>query len=164
MSSPVLLDQFADAARAFCDWAEGESAAEDIEAQTALRLLYRLFELAPQLPLTPNGDEEAEEITYEAWKAMFSRFGALPVNYYSECMDPLEVPSENVGIGDVADDLADIWSDLKQGLSLFDAGYVDTAVHEWRWRYQFHWGQHAAGALFVLQCWTLKQAQALKQF
>ncbi len=51
-----------------------------------------------------------------------------------------------------------------EGLSLFDAGHVDTAVYDWGWSYKFHWGRHVAGALFALHCWSLKNGQAQHQY
>ena len=49
--------------------------------------------------------------------------------------------------GWLTDDLFDIWSDLKDGLLLLDAGAKETDV-VWEWRFLFwaHWGGHAVGA------------------
>ena len=83
---------------------------------------------------------------------MFRRGAALPFNYYSKA-DPLEVPTDVVTIGDLADDLADIWRDLMAGLKLYEAGQIEDAATEWKARFDCHWGQHAADALAALQTW-----------
>jgi hypothetical protein len=51
----------------------------------------------------------------------------------------------------LADDLADIWADLKQGLLALDAGAPPEDV-TWEWRLLFyaHWGRHATVALRAL--------------
>jgi hypothetical protein len=49
----------------------------------------------------------------------------LPLNHYSTCFDPLIVPAEEPVVGSIPDDLADIWRDVKRGLALYEAGYVE---------------------------------------
>lgn len=150
------ISNFAESARAFCDWAEGDASSAEIEVETARRHLARLYALALGLPVADSDEAEPTEISGEAWKAVFKRFGCLPINYYSVCFNPLAVPAEEPCIGDLADDLADIWRDLKRGLSLFDSGHIEAAIFEWRDNFNIHWGRHAASALYVLQCWTLE--------
>ena len=82
----------------------------------------------------------------------YRRFGALPLNYYS-VVDPLVVPAGDSMTGDLADDLADIWRDLKSGCLVQERGDLDQAIAEWRWSYCTHRGAHAAAAQFVLQSW-----------
>ena len=62
---------------------------------------------------------------------MFTRFSALPVNYYGECLHRLQIESGETCLGDLADDLADIWRDVKRGLEVFDAGDIEGATIEW---------------------------------
>jgi hypothetical protein len=81
----------------------------------------------------------------------FRRFGSLPFNFYSECFNPLVVPAEEPVIADFADDLADIWRDVKPGLLLFRAG--DRAAGHWRFHFDVHWGHHATAAMYALQAW-----------
>ncbi len=47
--------------------------------------------------------------------------------------------------GSLADDLADIYYDVKQGLELY-AKAADDAVHFWKRSYRLHWGQHLVDA------------------
>jgi hypothetical protein len=145
------MTTFATAAQAFCTWAEAPSGDELSEALTARRLLARLYACALDLP--PSSPEsEAERPDASAWDAIYRRFAALPISYYSE-VDPLIVPAADNLTGDLADDLADIWSDLKVGVILQEAGKLDEAAHEWRWRFDAHWGQHAVSALHALHSW-----------
>lgn len=118
----------------------------------ALCHLTSLCRSALFLPDT-YGDEEAEEVSLESRKQIFRRFGILPFSYYANCFDPLVVPGEEPVVANVADDLSDIWGDLKSGLSLYDAGHLSAAAWEWRQMFLSHWGHHASGAIYALHCW-----------
>jgi hypothetical protein len=154
MTDPI--EPFAAAARAFCQWAESSPGDELSEALAARRLVADVYRLG--LDLRGQGFDRGDvpdPVNTEEWHTLFRRFGALPINYYS-IADPLVVPSEGSTIGDLADDLADIWSDLTVGLVLYDSGAREQAEHEWRWRFRAHWGDHAANALYALQSWIHK--------
>lgn len=58
-------------------------------------------------------------------------------------------------VGSLADDLADIWRDLRPGLDAMDAvqsaaADPETILWHWRWTFAYHWGRHAAAAIRVL--------------
>ena len=64
--------------------------------------------------------------------------------------DPLKSPPEDPVAGSPADDLADIWFDVKRGLLIFEAkGEAALADVQWSWKFSFetHWGRHATGAM-----------------
>lgn len=147
-----LEERFADTARRFCRWAESELQDSTSETRTARRLLAELYLQVIDLPEV-SADADAPEISQEQYQLVFKRFGALPFNYYSECFNPLVVPAEQPVTADLADDLADIWRDLKRGLALYESGDVEAAAWEWRFRFSAHWGHHACGALYALQTW-----------
>ena len=50
--------------------------------------------------------------------------------------------------GSLADDLTDIYCELKHGLRLLDANppQTDLALDGWRRSYKAHWGQHLVDA------------------
>ncbi len=55
-------------------------------------------------------------------------------------------------MGDVGDDLLDIYQDVRAGLVAFDSGEVSDAAWHWSFLYRIHWGRHAVGGLFALHC------------
>lgn len=130
---------FATAARIFCSWVESPPGEPSSEVVVALRHLMRLYRAALELPERFE-DFDAPRVSDEEWKVVFRRFGSLPFNYYAECFDPLTVPCEEPVVSDLADDLADIWRDIKAGLVLYETGHPDAAVWEWKQHFQFHWG------------------------
>lgn len=79
-----------------------------------------------------------------------ARVAMLPVGYYGSLLDPLAVPPGEAGVGDLADDLADVFADVLHGLRLFDRGAVEDAAWSWRLSLWTHWGEHAASAIRVL--------------
>jgi hypothetical protein len=54
-------------------------------------------------------------------------------------------------LGSIADDLADTWRDLKQGLLALESGSPEAdVVFSWRHDFTSHWGRHAVNALAAL--------------
>jgi hypothetical protein len=53
----------------------------------------------------------------------------------------------------VADDLADIYRDIKNGLWLHENRHSTEAIWEWKHSFNTHWGRHAVGALHALHCY-----------
>jgi hypothetical protein len=146
------LEVFYRTATEFCQWAECTPAGPDEEVATAVRLLSQLYAQALELPSLFD-EEDAPGLPHEEWVAIYKRFGALPFNYYATYSVPHDTQDPAPGIGDLADDLADIWRDLKGGLALYAQGNHAAAAWEWRDSFNIHWARHAAGALYALQCW-----------
>ena len=147
-----VVAAFAAAAEAYCAWAEGEPHNADEDAGLARLLLLDLCRAAIDLPAV-EADGNAPEISDDDYQRVFRRFGSLPFNYYSKCFDPLIVPAAEPVTADLADDLADIWRDVKRGLLLYREGHTDAAVWQWRFHFDIHWAHHATAALYALQSW-----------
>ena len=146
------LTDFSSTVQDFCSWVESTPASEIDEAKRALKLLAALYHQALNLS-APDTEEdiEAERISDDAWKKAYKRFGALPFNYYVSVFNPSEIDEEkSQTMGDLADDLADIYRDLKAGLHLFNKGYTREAAWEWKLHFNIHWGRHATSALHAL--------------
>lgn len=154
MTSP--LEVFADATERFCAWAEGAAGDNATEATTARFHLAQLYVAALGLR-DPTPDWDVEGPTDSEWELMHKRFGALPFQYYS-CVDPHAVPGEEPVVGDLADDLADIWRDLKLGLTAYRAGDRTAAEGIWLFNFVIHWGRHATDALLALHSWKSRDA------
>ena len=87
----------------------------------------------------------------------------LPLQYYSELFDPLPMPAtEEPVVGDIADDIADIadiFSDVLEGLRLFDRERVPDAVWQWAFGFQRHWGRHASCAIRTLHAYLAENCR-----
>lgn len=148
------LNDFAVAVRSYCDWAAstvalGSAKSEMLIAQRHLSSLYAMAVNVPQYEC----DWLERRPTDVEWSKTYKRFGELPVGYYGSICNPLEVPAGDAALGDLADDLADIWRDLKEGLSIFDEGHRNAAGWQWLESFSIHWGEHASRALAVVHFW-----------
>ena len=148
-------EEFVALVKEYCRWAESVPNNETEELKTAIRLVANLYSKVLELPKNGCGEEINESgISNEKWKKIFKRFGALPFNYYSEFFSPAKVAEEDPVTGDLADDLADIYRDLKEGLELYEEGHVTEAIWEWSQRFNTHWGRHASSALHALHAYA----------
>ena len=162
MCAEVLLFCMADPvehlsmiARNYCAWVEAPPLPEEAEVKTALRLLADLSSAIMATPSLGCGEDIAcERISGEEWGAIYKRFASLPFNYYLTLFSPAKLLEQEPVVGDLADDLADMYRDIKEGLWLFDHGHSVEAVWSWRDSFQTHWGRHATNALYVLHTWS----------
>jgi hypothetical protein len=150
LSSPVT--EFAELAQGYCTWCEGQSLGSDPELQAA-HWLARLYAAALVLPQAQSENEDGLPELPEAESAR-ARLNLAPFLgwYYRECFDPDPLLNEAPCMGDLGDDLLDIYKDIKEGLVLFDAGDANEALWHWSFLHKIHWGRHAVGALFALHC------------
>jgi hypothetical protein len=71
-------------------------------------------------------------------------------NLYWQVFDPTQ-DSEAIR-GSLADDIADIYRDIQEGLNLHnpELALQQDAICGWRLLYYSHWGQHAINALYTI--------------
>lgn len=141
--------RFAVTAEHYCAWAEHAPKSADGEVETAIRLLLDLMTRVIELPASDPDDEDDERPTHAEWNAVFRRFATLPFQYYATS-DPWDMEDKSVGVGDLHDDLADVWRDVRHGLNAYKAGRIDSASWQWSFSFRSHWGEHATEALRVL--------------
>lgn len=154
MNNSIIFYQLA---QQFCHWAENPPAGEE-NLDELLMMLGQLYQQARQLP-ERFGPEKAPSISHSEWHTMFKRFGSLPFNVYTRPFNPHNVEQEAFSVADLADDLADIWRELKPGVMLYEAGYIPAAVWHWQESFANHWGYHLVGAIYAIQFWLLLHPQ-----
>lgn len=121
---------------------------------------------AMRLPEVEAGEEvdSPVEVSNEQWRAMYQRIGQmLPwAGYYWEASYPFaedEVGSGAV-LGDLIDDLTDIWRDLQDGLLALGAGLAIGDVQaQWRRDYWLHWSHHALSAMRMLTLYLTERGR-----
>lgn len=158
MPHDIDVSPFAALARQFVAWCHapyGEKSA-GLMAQEALEQLVAVYAAGLQLqavdfhpaPDPPNRSPEQNS-------RLTKNLSALPFQLYWEVLEPLSPDCrQEPGCGDLQDDFLDICNDLSDGLWLFDHGHATAAAFHWHQMF-FHWGQHAANAMRVLQCFRL---------
>src|SRR5262249_47672920 len=163
LSSDPAVARFVQAARAYCVLIESPSPDRQGWAGSVLAALADLYAAAVALP-EPDLDEFGcvpvdQGMTHPEWEALWRRLRDVlgrPRRYRAYCA-PTEPPAagDEPVVGDLADDLADIYGDVKGGLLAWDAGgdegYLAEVVYGWKQPgFTSHWGVHAVGAMRAL--------------
>jgi hypothetical protein len=171
MDSPDLKEianRFSAIARTFC------AAVEDAERSDRNAFLLRIYRVLPQLVdaalqlpevAFTNSTESAESVRLSDadWKRIYNAVASVVSDweYYWEVFDPTK--KDEPVAGSLADDIADVYRDLSEGVALSKAQHSPQNII-WKWRFSFytHWGQHAIDALrlihrraFELQAFSL---------
>jgi hypothetical protein len=170
------LERFAPLAAAYCAFIERHADfAADALLQEAHRHLAGLYAAGLALPSTDvlfdeddetieddecetppfDGPPDPDRFPSDEWMTLFRELGAQigPANSYREIFDPYEpVDAEDAEevTGSLADDLADVYADLRTGLLKWERGESGEALWEWRFGLDHHWGEHATGAMRAL--------------
>ena len=146
----LAAESFTENVIAFCEWAEGKNHSL-IEARQHLVTLMHSIPHLESYRGAVETDEEHESRGHNRWKKDMERFSDLPFQYYRTVFDPHEFEEkEEVIVGDLIDDLSDIYGDLLEGLSTYRKGYKKEAIGSWIQSYFFHWGHHASQALLAI--------------
>ena len=139
--------RFAETAQAFCSLVE-TSATYERRAffERCFHLVSRLVSEAVELPdVRGELDTMLSRVTDESYRAVLEglKRQAGDQDYYKMVFDPWDKTEEPI-YGSVSDDLADTWSELKEGLLALEAGSVANAICDWRFSFLHHWGPYHA--------------------
>ena len=158
-----VASRFASVAQRFCGVVDSAPNLERTELLVQVyRILPQLISEAVTLPpmelddtQTPE-DEKRESLAranvgsrYPQWSQLYELLKEKLGDWdlYWEVFDPRK---DNQAIhGSLADDIADIYRDLKEGLVLGETQEASPGDNVWHWRLGFfsHWGKHAIDAL-----------------
>ena len=154
--SEEAIDRFAETAREFCSWLEGEPSDDMSERFTALRFLSRLYDQALQLPEIRDehmagAASEWSEMSAELTDRVMKRLDRFPTRSYWRIDRTSESEVEKVE-DDVARDLFLTYSGVKDSLTDFDRGNQSRYRAAWSWRFTFwlDWGRHSTNAIQAL--------------
>jgi hypothetical protein len=156
-------DRFTVIAQRFCSVVDSASNMNRADLLAEIyRILPKLIDAAISLPdvdLSDSGEqiEEPAEATFSS-KTPRSRQEQEQLcsplkeklgdwDLYREVFNPTQ--DNEIIFGSLADDIADIYLDLKYGLVLQETHQAPLADIIWEWRFSFncHWGKHAIDAL-----------------
>lgn len=129
--------------------------------------LMAVLHAAMDLPDLSATDEFVDEgLSDEEWRARFDAIEARLGDWsaYATTLSPFEEDATEVATPALADDLSDVWRDLKAGLlSLERGGDREDVLWEWRFGFYTHWGRHAVEALRVLHARLAESGGRLTQ-
>jgi hypothetical protein len=147
------VDVFVESARAYCSLIERRAEVSRSELLSrAQALLADLHARASSLPSPKSGESPTyRKIGNEEWWQLFESLRNQLREYDSFWVANPEsdVPSAP-GESSLADDLADVYRELKNGLIAWDSTEPTLradAVWEWQFGFEVHWGDHALKAM-----------------
>ncbi len=134
------VEPFEVLARGLCDYLERG----DLDRASIHRLLNVVETAAQALPdVEPSSTDYADPVDLDdACRSVVGRVGTL---FGDGCFYELDQQS----VGDLRDDLSDIYRDLRRGLAIADKSVTD-AVWAWRFSHEVRWGFHARDALAAI--------------
>ncbi len=162
-----VVNRFGLVARQFCAVVDSASTLDRTELLTKIyRILPKLIDEAIALPdvdlsdyeeqidrygkpvISVNVSTREQEETGRLYRYLKEKLGDWDA--YHQVFDPTQ-DTEAI-YGTLADDIADIYRDLKKGLDLSQAPRHQPEDSIWGWRVLFysHWGKHAMDALLTI--------------
>jgi hypothetical protein len=141
---------FRQAAAHFCRLLESNPTDADGWIENVLAAVAKLYAFGHALPECNVSDnkpdiDELFGVNYEEWKRVYSFVQSILATQagYWAYFDPSEPPDSEEApmFGDLADDLADIYRDIKPGLRAWDAGldaYLPDIVFDWKCPFDSH--------------------------
>jgi hypothetical protein len=169
-SESDVARRFSAIAERFCSRIEDHSSVGKADLLAELyRILPKLIDEAASLPIVPLSDSEDDETEFsspagsnqlkvrmngEDWSQLY-RSLQEKIGDWDKYWMVFNPTADKVAItGSVADDLADIYRDLKEGVIRLqsDSSQAGYAIWSWRLSYYSHWGQHALNALYTIHC------------
>jgi len=169
VSQQPAVVSFVDVATRYCTLIERAAPLTSAELLAEVeRLLPALYSTVLALPdVEPTDDQcQTERIPHEEWRVIHDQLREVlgARDEYREIYDPVAVsdPAGAIERGDepvlvsLADDLADIWRELRAGLNTWsqaDEMHRANILFEWRSMFSGHSGQHLVDALRVIHWW-----------
>ncbi|RZJ93214.1 MAG: DUF5063 domain-containing protein [Hymenobacter sp.] len=122
------------------------------EIQKSLLGLYSAALLLDWVDLQTNVEPEVRQINLPLiLRAIEEKLATY--RYYWSVFNPTDMNDTEPSCDDLHDDLGDIYKDLKYSLLVFDLQTADsqeTAVFEFKFDFENHWGSHCINALRAL--------------
>jgi hypothetical protein len=153
---------FVGAASRYCRLVESTPPDPDAWMQELLHAISILYAAAPivrELDINTAGQSIPADLrlSNDQWQVIYSHLmDTLPITpIYSAHFNPVDAaPNDEAGTGDLADDLADIYRDLRPGLAAWELSgdaYTDDILYQWvHFGHLHHWGRHAVNAMRAL--------------
>lgn len=156
--------QFQQAADRYCRLFESTPASPKGWLAEVLPAVARLYVCGHALPAFDLVDDvpdlaESFRVGDDEWQRVFDLvqdvMSELDLDAYywvSDLSKPFDSSQEPM-VGDLRDDLADIYRDIKPGLRAWDTGmksYLPDIAFGWKINFDLHWGPHAVDAMRVL--------------
>ncbi len=157
---------FVQAAQQFCQVVDAPAGEPEIWAKKVLQTLLPLCSAGLalssfEIEVSDSKKMPAAPFTTKQWQQLFGRLSMFlgERKYYSQLdFESWRKPDQQEAfVGDLADDLADIYGDILPGIQQWNSEaeeYLGDIVWDWQFGFTHHWGDHAIAAIGYLHYLT----------
>jgi len=141
-----ILSDMVTVAERYCELIERPMDDSDEWLESLYKLMPRLHSAVTSLNARDKGDVQIPGVDLDERFELYSRLRKRLGERDSYWLEFDALPEEMHMSGSLADDLTDIYFDLKHGLELIGEAWPHRAAAEWQSSYRLHWGQHLVDA------------------
>jgi hypothetical protein len=145
----------------YCRLIDSIAESPDNWLESLFRLMPRLHAAVTALNAWDSGETQQSTVDLDERFELYSRLRRLLGERDSYWLEFDAAPEEIHMSGSLADDLTDIYFDLRQGLELLDEVWPQRAAQAWQSSYRTHWGQHLVDAERHLYALKIRNQLAL---
>ena len=140
------LSRMVDVADNYCSLIDRTLESPGDSLEQLFRLMPRLHVAVTALNAYDTGDIPASEVDLDERFELYSHLRRVLGERDSYWLEFDAAPEEVHMSGSLADDLTDIYFDLRYGLDLVGDVWPQRAAQIWQSTYRIHWGQHLVDA------------------
>ncbi len=140
------LSQMVDVADNYCSLIDRTLEVPGDSLEQLFRLMPRLHAAVTALSACDTGDIPPCEVDLDERFELYSHLRRILGERDSYWLEFDAVPEEMHMSGSLADDLTDIYFDLRYGLEQVNEAWPQRAAQIWQSTYRVHWGQHLVDA------------------
>ena len=140
------LSEMVAVAEDFCHLIDSKLQLSDDSLDQLFTLMPRLHAAVTALNAYDTGEIPPNEVDLDDRFEVYSRLRRMLGERDSYWLEFDAAPEAMHMSGSLADDLTDIYFDLRYGLELLDEVWPQRAAQAWQSTYRMHWGQHLVDA------------------
>ncbi|MBT8116696.1 MAG: DUF5063 domain-containing protein [Gammaproteobacteria bacterium] len=140
------LSEMVAVAEDFCQLIDSKLQLSDDSLDQLFTLMPRLHAAVTALNAYDTGEIPPNEVDLDERFEVYSRLRRMLGERDSYWLEFDAAPEAMHMSGSLADDLTDIYFDLRFGLELLDEVWPQRAAQAWQSTYRMHWGQHLVDA------------------
>ena len=140
------LSEMVDVAQNYCRLIDQQGQVPGGWLESLFNLLPQLHSAVTALNAFDTGEMPLPEVNLDERFELYSRLRKLLGERDSYWLEFDASPEQIHMSGSLADDLTDIYFDLRHGLALLDEAWPQRAAQAWQSSYRAHWGQHLVDA------------------
>jgi hypothetical protein len=150
-----VFENYLSIARKYCHNYESKLEGDQRQFLSQIQgLLLELYSKGRLLPDTNSPTQEFDSVFERNDKQIQGLIAhKVPFSGYWQVLEPFSIDKSKLGLGDLLDDLGDIYLDLKEAILLYDSN-LDGARQQAYWKlkfdFDFHLADHSMDAMKVI--------------